>query len=258
MNAVTPLPLPEPTAEDRQAAEPAVVETPDLRACARLARAVMDSRTRIGRILGDPGTGKTEASRYLAATIPGAVRLCCRRGMSESALSRAVAGALGLDLRGGLSTDDVLDRAASVAAGRLVILDEANHLKWQHLERLRWLPDEAGAGLLLIGTDLLSRTFQDGRNAVYLAQLARRIGTKQVRMGPMDAKQTAAYLLQPRFGRVDAGTARAFHKAARGYWGQSTELADGCARVMAANSLDALSEAVVASAVASMADGGRR
>lgn len=229
------------------------IETADLRACLAMARATMESRTRVGRILGEPGTGKTEATHYLAHQIPQAVRICCRRGLSEHALARRVAEGLGVENPHG-STDAILDVCERHADGRLIILDEANHLRWQHMERLRYLSDESGAAILLIGTDLLHRTFQDGRNAVYLAQLARRIGTKQVVLSRMDAKQTAAYVLMPRFGPVKHETGKEFHQHAKGYWGEAAELADGCQRIMSANAISELSPPVIQAAVRWLAE----
>jgi DNA transposition AAA+ family ATPase len=235
------------------------IETADIRAVGEMAIAVMASRTRVGRILGEPGTGKTAASLYLAGLSPeplGArrlLRLCCRRGWSEAALVRRVAETLGAEPRAGQSTDAVLDACESMAHGCLLILDEANHLRWQHLERLRYLSDECGAGLILIGTDLLHRTFIDGRNRDYLAQLARRIGTRQVRMGRMDAKQTAGYVLQPRFGQITRQLAEQFQSHAKGYWGESTELADGCARIIETSG-QPFSATVIAAAAKDMAE----
>ena len=230
-----------------------IIETQDLRYACAMAVAVMTSSTRVGRLLGEPGTGKTAATLHLASLPPAAlsarmvVRICCRRGQTESALARKIAECLGVMGKG--STDAIINACEKPADGVLFIFDEANHLRWQHLERLRYLSDECGAGILLVGTDLLQRTFIDGRNAAYLAQLSRRIGTRQVRMGRMDVKQTAAYVLQPRFGAgVPQPLAKQFHSATKGYWGESIELAEGCQRVMTANGVsfnaDALSAAI--------------
>lgn len=227
----TPAPAPTPA--------PATIETADLRRAAKMARAIMASRTRIGRLIGEPGSGKTEATKRLTATLDQepatcrrAIRLCMRRGITEAALIRAVAAALGVDAGRGDSTDAIMDAAGARADGVLLILDEANHLHWQHLERLRWLSDEAGAGLLLVGTDLLSRTFRDGRNRVYLAQMVSRIGAKQVTMHPMDIRSVAAYCLTPRFGQVHKTVAETVHKATGGWWRECAELADACQRVI--------------------------
>lgn len=232
------------------------IETPDIRAAARMAQAVMDSGTRVGRLLGEPGTGKTRATHYLVASRDDAVRVCCAHGISARAMMLRLAEALGLDEpRGSLGA--LLDLVAAHAEKRLILIDEANHLRWQQLELLRYLPDEAGAGLILVGTELLHRTFVRGKNQVFLAQLARRIGTKQITLGRMDAKQTAAYVLAPRFGPVDQATAREFHTHAKGYWGESDELAAGCRRVMDVNQIAKLTEAVIQAAVGWLAEGRR-
>jgi len=238
------------------------IETADIRRATKLARAIMTSRTRIGRLTGEPGTGKTEATKHLADTYgglsddtcTGTIRICARRGQTEAALVRAVATALGYDSGRGESTDAITDQAACRAEGILIVVDEANHLRWQHLERLRWLSDEAGAGILLVGTDLLSRTFRDGRNRIYLAQLASRIGGKQLQLTEMGARAAAAYVATPRFGRIDQRTAEAFHRAAGGYWRDLDELANACARIMAVEQTSTLTIPTINAARASLAE----
>jgi DNA transposition AAA+ family ATPase len=253
---------PAPDPEQPAASPLATVETADLRRATKLARAIMQSRTRIGRLVGEPGTGKTHATHWICdqlgrlddPTCARTLRLCARRGLTEAALVRAVATGLGCEYGRGESTDAILDAAGARAAGVLIVIDEANHLRWQHLERLRWLSDEAGAGILLVGTDLLSRTFRDGRNRIYLAQLASRIGGKQHEMGQMDARQAAAYVLTPRFGAVTQRVAEAFAKAAGGYWRDLDELASACTRILQVEQQQELTIAVVHAAAKSLAE----
>ena len=142
-------------------------------------------------------------------------------------------------------------RLANQLNGRLLIIDEANHLGWRHIEILRYLPDEAGAGLILIGTDLLERSFYDGRSAVYLRQMAGRIGSKQLRLTPMkDDKELYHYVIIPEFGQVTKETAKAFMAGCKGYWRLAHELKEACQRIMTAQGLNKLDEAIVAGACA--------
>jgi len=201
----------------------------------------------IGQIVGEPGTGKTWASKWLAQELD-AVRVCCAHGITDKALAIKLHTAFGgVQLQGSATT--LLAKLEHLTADRLLIVDEANHLRWQQMEMLRYLADEAGMALLLVGTDLMDRPFRDGRTATYLAQLSSRIGAKRVRFEPLtNLDDAAGYMIQPHFGRVDKATAKAFHKQAKGYWRDAAELAAACRRVMDAQSLTNLSVAVVEAA----------
>jgi DNA transposition AAA+ family ATPase len=68
---------------------------------------------------------------------------------------------------------------------KLIIIDEANQLKWATLEKLRGLSDIGGAGLILGRTDILTRRLIEVRVRSYLAQLRQRIGGKKVLLKPL-------------------------------------------------------------------------
>lgn len=223
------------------------VQTEQLQQVEALAQAVLDSgSSRVGRITGEPGTGKTVAGHHLADRF-NAIRVCANACVSRKTLLQRLCNALDENERG--TSDTLLSRIAARVQDRLVVIDEANHLSWQHMEQLRYLPDEAGAGLILIGTDLLERPFRDGRTVTLLAQLARRIGAKQLRMTAMSSPtEIAAYVIQPRFGKTSKTTAKVFYSTCKGYWGEATELADACERVMQVEQVTALNETVVQAA----------
>lgn len=230
------------------------IETRHLRDAHRMAQSIRDSLETgpIGQIIGEPGTGKTWAGKWLCQEL-GALRICCVHGISNKALAvRIYEGVTGE--RGQGSTNSLLARVEKLAAGRLLIVDEANHLRWQQLEVLRYLADEAGMGLLLIGTELMDRPFQDGRTATLLAQLASRIGAKRVRFEPITAiEEVTGYMIRPHFGQIDKATAKAFTKYARGYWRDAAELAAACKRVMQAQKIDMLTVDIVEAAANWMA-----
>lgn len=231
-----------------------VIQTRHLRDALRMAHSIRDSLETgpIGQIVGEPGTGKTWAGKWLARELD-AVRVCCSHGISNKALVVKLYEAFGGE-RGPGSANSLVGKLETMAAGRLLIVDEANHLRWQQLELLRYLADEAGMGLLLVGTELMNRPFTDGRTATLLAQLASRIGAKRVRFEHLTAlEEIAGYMIQPHFGKVDKHTAQAFARHAKGYWRDGAELAAACKRVMQAQSIDTLSAVIVEAAANWMA-----
>ena len=231
-----------------------IVETRQVRDALRMAQSVMDSLETgpIGQLVGESGTGKTRAGKILVERL-GALRVCCLQGLSNKVLATKIHAAFGGEKTSD-SANTLVSKLEGIVAGRLLVVDEANHLRWQQLELLRYLADEAGMGLILVGTDLMDRPFKDGRTATYLAQLASRIGAKRVRFERLTAvEEVAGYMIQPHFGKVDKATANAFHKHAKGYWRDAAELAAACRRVMEAEGLAKLSQAVVEAAASWMA-----
>lgn len=234
-----------------------IVKTAAIERAHRMAQTVMTARDdgRIGQIIGDPGSGKSAAGRWLAAEMEGA-RFTAWAGLTHEALLTGVGVALSevgavVDANGPSNT--LMQRIAAGCTGRLIIIDEANHLTGPALERLRFLADN-GAGLILIGTDLLMRTMNDARNIIYLAQLNQRIGGKRVVFSPLsDPREVSAYLITPRFGAVSEKTAKAFMKASGGNWRIALELGDTCERLMAVQKEDVLTHLIVGSAAALMA-----
>jgi DNA transposition AAA+ family ATPase len=233
----------------------ALIETQAVQQALALAQTLLSADSnRVGKIDGKPGTGKSTIAHYLVAQL-GAVRVCAYQGMSTKSLMIDLCVALGLDVSGGTAATQIA-RLRPKVNNRLVIVDEANHLKWPQLEGLRFLADEAGMALLLMGTDLMNRQFRTPQTGVYLAQLASRIGAKTLhltRMRRIDEGQ--AYVLQPLFGQVERATAKRFMQVSQGYWRDSVELARACQRLMAPNGLTQLTMEIVDTAALWMAEG---
>lgn len=230
-----------------------IIETAQISDALAMANSVMAARpdARIGQIIGASGTGKTAAGHFLADQLD-AVRICAWSGIGRRAMLMALARKFDIAASG--TCDTLTEQLIAVVAGRMIIIDEANHLAWKVIEPLRIFVDEGGASLLLIGTDLLARTFNDARSQVYLAQMRRRIGAKRVRFEPIsDVKELAAYILQPRFGGVSQKTAETFMKLSGGLWGEALELADACDRVMKAENITKLDDRLIRTAGAWMA-----
>ncbi|MDA8484779.1 ATP-binding protein [Pseudomonas resinovorans] len=235
----------------------AVVETEAVQQALALAQTLLSADSnRVGKIDGKPGTGKSTIAHYLVERLK-AVRVCAYPGMSTKALMIELASALGLDVSAGTGASQ-LARLRPRVRNRLVIVDEANHLKWPQFEGLRFLADEAGMALLLVGTDLMNRQFRTPQTGVYLAQLASRIGAKTLHLTRMRRiAEGQAYVLQPMFGTVEHATAKRFLQVSQGYWRDSLELARACQRLMSQVGAPQLTLEVVEAAAQWMAEGRR-
>jgi DNA transposition AAA+ family ATPase len=213
--------------------------------------------SRLGQITGDPGTGKTAATNWLAEEL-GAVRIEAWAGMAGKVMLQELALAL---TKAGTPVPDtgtantlLRNLIRGGVAGKLIIVDEANHLRWPALEMLRSISDIGGAGLVIAGTDLLAKKFQHPQIRVFLEQFRQRVGTKKVVMQPVtEAGELAAYVLAPRFGKITKTSAKAFLKKTGGNWRLSVALCDACARLMENENIDKLDERVVETAAAWMA-----
>lgn len=235
------------------------VVTPQAERARQMARVVMEGRShaRIGQIVGDPGTGKSALTRWLADDL-GGVRIECWSGMGEKHMLQEIARSY--DARFGaqmalVGTSNTLFQRLIEAGldGKLFIVDEANHLRWRSLEVLRGLSDR-GAGVILSGTDLLTRTLTHPQIRVYLDQLRQRIGAKKLVMKPVSsADELAAYVLAPRFPALTKSAAKQFHRVSGGNWRTATELAEACQRLIENEGLSKLDETVVQTAAAWMA-----
>lgn len=205
----------------------------------------------IGEITGETGTGKSWAALAVARKC-GALRLAAWEGITRFQLTRALCAAAGIVGPSTRHLDLLAEWAGAQDERPLVVVDEANKLDWRALEVLRWLADEAGFAVLLVGTELYERRFADARTRPLLLQLGRRIGAKRVAMRRLAAAELVAHVLRPAFGdEVDRDLARRFWQSARrGVWGDAVELAEECRRLMAVNETARLTEAVLEAAVA--------
>ncbi|WP_107497718.1 ATP-binding protein [Thalassobius sp. I31.1] len=213
--------------------------------------------SRLGQLTGDPGTGKTSTTLWLEQELD-AIRVEAWSGMKDKTCLQELARAMN---NKGFSIDDtgtsntLMHRIIRGGIeGKLIIVDEANHLKWATLEMLRSISDIGGAALVIAGTDLLAKKFTHPQIRVFLEQYRQRVGTKKVVMQPVkDAGELAAYVLGPRFGAVTKSSADAFMRKTGGNWRFSVALADACTRLMKNEGLTKLDEKVVETAAAWMA-----
>ncbi len=233
--------------------------TPAAEQAKEMCKAVITGRKygRMGQIIGDPGTGKSSLAAWLAGEF-GAIHIECWAKMAKKALLQEIAREyeavhdVAMPQTGSADTFFHRLRAAGLD-GKLILVDEANQLSWATIEVLRGLSDR-GAGVVLVGTSVLSRTLKLAQSQIYTQQIRQRIGAKSVEMKPVaNVAELAAYVLAPRFGQVTKTTAKMFYQETGGYWRSSVELADACTRLMQNENLEKLDQDVVATAAAWMA-----
>lgn len=223
-----------------------------------MCQTVLNARpySRIGQITGDPGTGKSSLTYWLAEQFD-AVRIECWYQMGDKALFEEIARGLnerGRSIQISGTAPTLFRKIKAECDGVLLIIDEANQLLWSTLEKLRGLADIGGAGLILCGTDILAKRLIEARVRVYLTQLRQRIGAKKVLMQPItDDAELAAYVISPRFGQVSKATAKRFRIISQGHWRSALELADACERLMKNENIAKLDERVIETAAAWMA-----
>lgn len=203
----------------------------------------------VGEIVGETGTGKTQAAHAVLNEFAG-VRVCCHEGMTRYQMVARITAGLEIE---GPSTRwlELLEKYPQQAKSKpIVIVDEANKLKWQALEVLRYIADECGFAVLLVGTELYERQFANARTKPLLLQLGRRIGAKRVRMGHLDRADCARFLLAPKFGEVDKEVATRFWTGCRkGNWGEAVELAGECLRLAQLNNSQTLTMGILDAAL---------
>ncbi|MEM6728928.1 MAG: ATP-binding protein [Pseudomonadota bacterium] len=206
----------------------------------------------VGQITGEPGTGKSRLTEWLAEEF-GGVRVECWNGIGDKVLLQEIAHGMrqrGVSIDASGTAPSLFRRIKAECEGMLIIIDEANQLMWPTLEKLRGLSDIGRAGLILSGTDIMAKRLLEARVRIYLTQLRQRIGAKKITLRPLaDPAELAAYVLVPRFGEdITAGTAKHFLRVTGGQWRMAFEVADACERLMQNESISKLDEKVIATA----------
>lgn len=128
----------------------------------------------MGLVVGDSGVGKTTALREYAREHRTSILVEADHGYTARALFLELCDSLGLDSKGTLH--DLLVRVVAKLrdSGRLIIVDEAEHLPYRALELIRRIHDKAGVGVALVGMPRLRKNLQGDAN--HYAQLYSRVG----------------------------------------------------------------------------------
>lgn len=238
-----------------------IIQTTPIKEAVTLAAALITSASSpIGELVGETGTGKSCASKHILASIEDSKRVCAEESMSIIDLKAQLAHVFGINKKQVYLDFSIAIKEQATAyltrnAKRLlVVVDEANKLNWKHLEYLRYLADECGLAILLVGTELYERKFQVAQTRELLLQLGRRIGAKRVRFKNLTKEELSAWLVMPAFGQVPAEVINLLWlNSRRGNWGDASELCNTCQRFMSSSNKSALTKEVVEPAAQWMA-----
>lgn len=128
----------------------------------------------IGVCCGDAGIGKTYAVKKYAIDNTDVILVEADLGYTPKVLFSEIHKKLGFDGCGTIHGMflDIIDKLK--ASGRLIIIDEAEHLPYKSLELLRRIYDKAQVGILLVGMPRLIMNLK-GEKRQY-AQLYSRVG----------------------------------------------------------------------------------
>ena len=152
-----------------------------------------------GMLTGDAGCGKTTALKEFAKAHPSVILIEADHGYTAKALFDELCAELGLDDRGSLHQQLVRVVNKLNGSGRLIIIDEAEHLPYRALELIRRVHDKAGVGIAYCGMPRLEKNVQGDRNRY--AQLNSRISAP-CRAKLLDNADIKAYI-ESRFAHYE-------------------------------------------------------
>lgn len=160
-------------------------------------------RRSMSLVIGHPGLGKTTGlkERYQRARRDGVemMYVCANPAVRLNSLAKSLCRRLELPESG--TAYDLTERLVAALRRRPVplLLDEANHYNVACLEILRYLHDQVGLPIVLVGSAKLERTLSEtGPQRLELEQLQSRIGLV-VHLAPLDYGEVRRYL-----GRFEA------------------------------------------------------
>lgn len=149
----------------------------------------------IGVCCGEPGVGKTYAVKKYAIENTDVILIEADLGYTTKVLFSEIHKKLGFDGLGTIHNmlQDIITKLKS--SGRLIIIDEAEHLPYKALDLLRRIYDKANIGILLVGMPRLIMNLR-GEKRQY-AQLFSRVGiaTKLTGLTQVDMKEIVRSVL---------------------------------------------------------------
>ncbi len=182
---------------------PAFVETPTAR---EVLNALVYAQTAPAFVLVTlgPGMGKTTCARHMAETRPGVFRTVMRPSIQRpGAMMTEIARVLEISERNAnRRAVEVGIRLKRNGRHTLLIVDEAQFLSDEAVNELRYLMDEYGVGIALLGNEDLNARYGGVRPKEGYGQLHRRIGMRVRRLHPQ-AGDIEAYVAAWNFGDAD-------------------------------------------------------
>lgn len=165
----------------------------------------------IGVCYSDAGLGKTVATKRYAHGHKNVILIEADLGHTARVLFSELHRKCGLDGEGTIHDmfEDIIEKLKG--SGRLIIIDEAEHLPYRALELLRRVYDKAGVGILLVGMPRLISNLR-GKRGEY-AQLYSRIGVA-VKLDTLKAADTQEIVHAAIPG--SNGVWKAYHEASGG------------------------------------------
>lgn len=176
-------------------------------------QAVLDyvhSQRDIGVIYGPAGIGKTTALRAFQEVTPLTVYITANQTTSGSkALLEEILYQLGRPESG--TPRRMMRTIVEVLrdSGRMVIIDEAQHLSYRALETLRALYDQCNIGLILAGNESIYGNMT-GRASAPFAQLYSRVGIRR----PLSGRITLPDVKELLGGEVEKDSLAFLHRVA--------------------------------------------
>ncbi|HOX51175.1 MAG TPA: AAA family ATPase [Fibrobacteria bacterium] len=188
----------------------------------------------IGMATGESGIGKTTALKEYHRRNPTTILIEADPGYTARSLAVELCEALGLDTRGNLHLMMKRIIAKLSGSGRLVIIDEAEHLPYRCLELIRRIHDKADIGVALVGMPRLKTNLQGDPN--YFAQLYRRVGSHRP-LKPLTDSDIAS-LISSRIGPVGSDVQTALRKACQSNARTLVKILRQCVEIARINSCD--------------------
>jgi len=220
---VQSMPLPE---EERF---PVTVETEVFQAVTRAIRHC-HLKGKIGVVTAHSGSGKTRAAREYVSRNTGAMLIECHHSFPARMVLGAIAQSCGVEFRGSIHEllVSICDRLRG--SGRVLVLDEAEHLKPQVLDVVRRINDWAGIGIVYVGLPRFMGQLQSlRRDFEYIWNRVRvRAGIERGRAKELG---DARMLLESVIPLVGEGVPESFHQFCGGDIRKLEELFFACLAV---------------------------
>lgn len=206
--------------------------------------AVVNAHRIMGMLTADAGAGKTTALKAYTKEHPSVILIEADHGYTANSLFKDLCRRLKITPQGSLhdKLEQVVD--ALKGTGRLIIIDEAEHLNYRTLELIRRVFDKAGVGIALVGMHRLFDKLHG--EPMYYAQIYSRISAAR-KLGLLKDTDIHA-VLDSRFESVDTQAFSSVQRACNRNMRLLSNLLRWCSEIMRKNSLTALTSDVVNSA----------